>query len=828
MTAIRIWVRAVLRQRWRATIVLSLLIGIAGAAAIGAADGARRTQTAFTRMREVTHGADLLVSPGGTGLQGFFDELARQPEILRAGELAGVPLAVYNKSGQPDPSAGPLPNAALDDKFGFSVQAAKIIEGRMFDPDAVDEAIVDPKAAASGHLRVGSSLPMALGTSGDGEPPTWAPVTIKIVGIGVTQDDVVATSLLGEQPLITLTPAFFRSQPTLRKAFDLKTRQQAVVNYEGVFLKLRPGTDIPAFEKRATEIASKYPLTFGTFFENLAQSAERVQHAIVPLAIALYAFAGLIAVALLFVLGQAIARQQFVEADDFWTLRALGFTRAQVVGASLSRVSVVVLSGTILAVAGALPVSLFMPIGPARVAETHTGFELNVAIVGLGAAALFVLLMARALAPALRAAVSGSSAMSAPARTSVLADAAARAGLAPPLAAGVRMAFEQRRGSRSLPLRSALAGSIVGLAALTAALMFASSLNRLVTVPAQYGQRWDVIADSSFGILPFKANEASMRADPDLAAYTVGNYGSLVIDHQDVPAVGLTAIKGVGDSEVYPRLLQGRPAQKPDEIVLGTTQFRRLKTALNRTIIVQFPLDKEPRQMRVVGRAVFPTLGRGSFTPASLGDGAAVIADDFADLEKVFNEGATESNNFVLIKFRPGADRRAVEKRLSDRFVDPECAATNDCTILHELRPIELGVLTRVRSVPLILAGLLALFAVATLGHALLTSVRLRAHDLAILKTIGFVRRQIRATVAWQTSALGITTLLFGLPLGIIGGRAIWALFANDLGVPPDAALSVVVILIAIPATLILANVIGAFPARAAARTEAAVVLRTE
>jgi len=828
MTAIRVWLRAILRQRWRATIVLSLLIGIAGAAAIGAADGARRTQTAFPRMREATHAADLLVSPGGTGLQGFFDELARQPEVEDSGVLAGVPLAVYNKSGQPDPSAGPIPNAALDDRTGFTVQAVKIIAGRMYDPNASDEAIVDPKAAALLHLHIGSTLRMALGTSNDEDFGQFVPVEIRIVGIGVSQDNVVATSLLGVQPNMTLTPAFFRSQPSLNKAFNLKTRQQAVVNYEGVFLRLRAGTDIPAFEKRATEIASKYPLTFGTFFENLKQAADRVQHAIVPLAIALYAFAGLIAVALLFVLGQAIARQQFVEADDFWTLRALGFTRAQVVGVSLSRVSVVALLGTLLAVGGALPVSMFMPIGPGRVAETHPGFEVNVAIVGLGATALFILLMVRALAPALRAAAWGSDASSAPSRTSTLADAAARAGFAPPFAAGVRMAFEQRRGSRSLPLRSALAGSIVGLAALTAALMFASSLNRLVTVPAQYGQQWDVIADSSFGILPFKANEAAMRSDPDLAAYTVGNYGSLVIDHQDVPAVGLTVLKGAENQVAYPRLLAGRAAEKPDEIVLGTTQFRRLKTGLNRTITVQFPLDTEPRQMRVVGRAVFPTLGRGSFTPASLGDGAAVIADDFASLEKVFNEGATESNNFVLIRIRPGADRRAVEKRLSDRFVDPACAVTHDCAILHELRPIELGVLTRVRSVPLILAGLLALFAIATLGHALLTSVRLRAHDLAILKTIGFVRRQIRATVAWQTSALGFTTLLFGLPLGIIGGRAIWSLFANDLGVPPDAALSIAVILIAIPATLLLANVIGAIPARAAARTEAAVVLRTE
>jgi hypothetical protein len=33
MTAVWVWLRTVLRQRWRATVVLSLFVGIAGAAA---------------------------------------------------------------------------------------------------------------------------------------------------------------------------------------------------------------------------------------------------------------------------------------------------------------------------------------------------------------------------------------------------------------------------------------------------------------------------------------------------------------------------------------------------------------------------------------------------------------------------------------------------------------------------------------------------------------------------------------------------------------------------------------------------------------------------
>jgi hypothetical protein len=152
MTAIRVWVRAILREHWRATVVLSVLIGVAGAAAIGAADGARRTQTAFPRMRQVTNGADVLVSAGGTGLNGYYDALGRLPEVESYGVIAGIPLAVFDKSGKPNPTIGPIPNAAVDDRALFRVQRAKIVAGRIFDPNAVDEAVIDPKTAASRPL----------------------------------------------------------------------------------------------------------------------------------------------------------------------------------------------------------------------------------------------------------------------------------------------------------------------------------------------------------------------------------------------------------------------------------------------------------------------------------------------------------------------------------------------------------------------------------------------------------------------------------------------------------------------------------------------------
>jgi putative ABC transport system permease protein len=51
---------------------------------------------------------------------------------------------------------------------------------------------------------------------------------------------------------------------------------------------------------------------------------------------------------------------------------------------------------------------------------------------------------------------------------------------------------------------------------------------------------------------------------------------------------------------------------------------------------------------------------------------------------------------------------------------------------------------------PVLLAAGLAAGAVAALGLTLTASVRRRRRDLALLKALGFTRRQLAACVAWQ------------------------------------------------------------------------------
>jgi ABC-type lipoprotein release transport system permease subunit len=106
--------------------------------------------------------------------------------------------------------------------------------------------------------------------------------------------------------------------------------------------------------------------------------------------------------------------------------------------------------------------------------------------------------------------------------------------------------------------------------------------------------------------------------------------------------------------------------------------------------------------------------------------------------------------------------------------------------------------------------------------------LRRRRHDLAVLRVLGLTRLQTRACLAWQATTLAVVGLLIGVPLGVVIGRLIWRSVAEQtpmVYVPPTSALA---LLLALPAALLVANLLVAAPAQRAARLRPAEVLRTE
>ena len=82
--------------------------------------------------------------------------------------------------------------------------------------------------------------------------------------------------------------------------------------------------------------------------------------------------------------------------------------------------------------------------------------------------------------------------------------------------------------------------------------------------------------------------------------------------------------------------------------------------------------------------------------------------------------------------------------------------------------------------------------------------------------------------MAWQSSVIAVIGLVIGVPVGIAAGRWLWLAFAHELSAVPDPTVPAGSIALAGLAALVLANVVAALPARRAARTPAAEVLRAE
>ena len=75
---------------------------------------------------------------------------------------------------------------------------------------------------------------------------------------------------------------------------------------------------------------------------------------------------------------------------------------------------------------------------------------------------------------------------------------------------------------------------------------------------------------------------------------------------------------------------------------------------------------------------------------------------------------------------------------------------------------------------PLAVGVVLVLLLVATLTHVLVSTMRRRAGDLAILRAIGASSRNLVATLRWQALVLTGSAILIGLPLGLIASRFAW------------------------------------------------------
>jgi hypothetical protein len=796
------------RRRWRSWTMVLVVLAISAGVVFTAFAGARRTDSAFPHMLQWSHPADVLVAPEGSGLGSYDTAVGHLPAVEEAGPVVGIQALPISPSGRLDANATVV--APLEANLLRTFDRPKILAGRLPGLRQPNEVAIDVTAAKHLHLGLGSVL--RLGAVGANGPQHIRRLSERVVGVVVTRENVVPTSDSDQFGTVYATPSLL---------YGLGPNWSQYEAFDGTYVRLKPGTSPAAFTHEVQSLAHRYPSTGGTVFvDDEYQQSVAVERSIRPEAIALALF-GLVAMLTMFlIVGQFAARQLSATASDYPLLGALGMTKTELAITAISQVALVAVAGAVLAAALAIVASPLMPIGPARLADLHPGMSVDAFVLGLGSLAVVVVTTMLVVWPAWRMAagrqMNDSDLVSTNARLpGGLARTFGRGGVPLTASIGVRWALETGRGRNNVPLRTGVIGTALSVATVAATLTFGANFVHLVDTPSLYGQTWDIAVDVQFEGIP-SGIEHQLAHRPGLTALTLGVHGNVAIRGSVVPAVGLAANVG---PLLAPEILEGRAPRTTDEMVLGTSTLRRLNLQVGDDVAAT--LNGRRTSLHIVGRAVFPHFGQGSFAATDLGEGALLTAD-------ALSPPASSARQIALMSFAAGINhgRNVIE---TERSLTGYCRGIDQSTCLvSNQRPSDIADLARVEGTPLVLALVLGLFGIAVLAQLVVLYCRRRRRDLAVLKTMGVLRRQVFAITYWQTSALAIVSLLIGLPLGISVGRWIWDIFAANVGVATNAVIPTWTILLVVPVLVVVANLVASIPGRRSANLHPAELLRSE
>lgn len=793
---VRLEFRAAGRRFVASAIIVALVLGLA----LGAASGARRTDSAFARMLQVYPGPDVIIPnlPDPTHSTAVFDP--RMVRSIPGVEVVGAsePL-LMSIGGQPTVCVAHV-EAGLG---GPGLLPYKILSGRQPNQARLDEVIANYVAAQRLHLSLGETLPLRLVPPFDrlvGGPGVTLPREVHIVGIYAGPSEVFADEQA--TPALHFTAAFARLYPPFVTP--------------SVLVGLRRGrAAVPSFlsqlERRAHGLRVQVLVAH-------AADATR-QHAVHTEALAVWLLAGLVSLTGSLIVLQTLVRQLHVEGTtDDPTLSALGLTHGQLFAKTMARSLVLLLGGAIGAVGIMYLLSPLLPVGIARLADPHPGFAFDPTVALLGAAS-FVVFAVLVIAPA---AWFVTAARRSPLTQGSVVDAAlgpashrGRVWGRGPITAvlGARLAFERRRGANALPTRTTIGSMIVAVSGLTAALVFASSLNHLLATPITYGLTWDATLGS-----------------PTTDARSVG--GVLLADHRVAGlAFGVTGIafevNGHGvDAELLDPpvkgkrgtvVLSGHAPMGSGELALGTRTMQDLHLRIGDHVTAGVA-GAPAAPMVIVGRVVLvpPASANEAVSTLALGDGALATYSGIAAVSPRAIPPAQ-----ALVRLTPGVRRDATLNGLAS-------ALGSDFSAFRFVSPDDIVTIGLLQDLPLILAGVLGAMAALTLLHVLLAGLSRRRRELAVLRTLGLARAQILSTVIWQGEWLVSISLVLGLAIGIVGAHWLWDRLTTGIGLTSTPVISVPSLAVAVFAIAFLASLIGAGPGLIASRTRPATVLRSE
>ncbi|MDQ1402657.1 MAG: putative transport system permease protein, partial [Actinomycetota bacterium] len=445
--AVRLWAANELKRRWRSLVTLGLIGGLAASVSLAAVAGARRTATSFANFRQATASPDAIVFGTQVGFTDVdYTAVRRLPEVLDSGTFTLSPIALKGF-----PKLGSL--APGDAHLYRTLSRPSLLHGRLPDPRRDDEVLVNRAASRRYHLRVGSRVTIISATDINaffGQVPMTGGPTVEatVVGVGDSMMDII----------------FGTTEPGFIPSGGFLARHGNVVPHLGnLVVRLKPGADANRFHVRAATALHLPDVPV----RDLAEDAKRVTHSTDVERTALLLFAAAALMAAVVLVGQAVTRTVYAIAEAGAALRALGLARAELMSGMALTLLLAAVTAAVTAMLGAIALSSRLPVGLARTLEPSLGIRLDVPVLLIGGVAVFVLVMSGTLLAAVRA-TRRTAAAASPEGTSWGRRLRAIAPL--PVAIGASLALEKGRGPRSLPVRPALIGAIVGVLGIVGAL----------------------------------------------------------------------------------------------------------------------------------------------------------------------------------------------------------------------------------------------------------------------------------------------------------------------------------------------------------------------
>ena len=803
MRAVVMVLRGRFRQHWKSWLALSLLVAVAGGFVMTAAAAGHRTAAAFGGFA-ARHGYDVIAYSGQP-----LPRLAGLPHVVSVTPV----LVPYGGAVSCASCRKPIdaPNFLVNEVPPRQLpRMVTLLSGRMPDQSDPGEVLASFTLAKDNGVRIGSVIRVQLGSPAQlrGGPADPSPIlhpALRVVGIVAVESEFPS----GASPHYDLyaTTAF-----------------AAAVNHRAALLStyyvrfVHGAADLADFDSRLRSLN-----VYGTY--DLDRAADAVEASIRPQVIGWYVLAGLAALAALAVIGQAMARQTVTERADQHALSALGVRPREFAQLALLRALLTGAAGAAGAVLVTVLVSPLTPVGEARLAVPSPGsMSFDPVVLPLGALAVLAAVTAVSAWPALRYARLLSNRPQRPAATVTITAgrAAALAGLPAPALIGIRHAFERGRGGQ--PVGTALLGTVMAVAALCATAVFGASLTHLVSTPALYGAPFQAYfaPDGEPGSQAVVAGPLldGLRKDSAIEQITLGAFVEVSVNGSPVRALTMTPLRGAA----LLTALDGRLPRGDRDIMLGVATMRATGARLGGTVRVTVTDPAgAPHQarFRVIGRA---SLNAGA---TGLGNGAVMTTSAFIDAQCPPGGGQRACQravrrgiaSVVLVRAAPGPAGSAALARHIRKYP----SLTN--------RPAEPTVLVNFGesvNFPLLFAVALSVFGAATMVHLLLVSVARRRAEAGLLKVLGFVRRQVAATICWQASAVALVGIAVGAPIGIAAGRVLWRVFATNFGVVPVEVVEPLLLAALVTGVLAAANVVAAIPALLAARSHPAELLRTE